>query len=107
MRGSSMRLRFFLIPALGLCGMVAIARAQAPQGATAAPAGQQAPRPPLPEGYWPRGKRPGAGLAPGMRVTDLGKGGRTYRLNFTKGDELMSGLTEFAEKNKIKNGHFE
>ena len=41
-----------------------------------------------------------------MKVTDLGKGGRTYRINMTKGDEMMSGLVEFAEKYKIKNGHF-
>lgn len=59
-----------------------------------------------PEGYMPRGSRPGKGLAPGMKVTDLGKGGRTYRINMTKGDEMMSGLVEFAEKYKIKNGHF-
>ena len=76
------------------------------QGAQPAPAAQPAARPPLPEGYWPRGKRPEPNKAPGMRVTDLGKGGRTFRLNFTKGDELLSGMIEFAEKNKIRNGHF-
>src|SRR6266853_6665135 len=59
-----------------------------------------------PEGYVPRGTRPGKGLAPGMKVTDLGKSARTYRVNMTKGDEMMSGLTEFAEKYHIKNGHF-
>ena len=59
---------------------------------------QAAPQPPTPEGYVPRGTRPGKGLAPGMKVTDLGKGARTYRVNFAKGDEIMSGLTEFAEK---------
>jgi uncharacterized protein len=59
-----------------------------------------------PEGYMPRGWRPTKGLAPGMKVTDLGKGGRTFRLNMTKGDEIMSGLVEFAEKYHIKNGHF-
>ena len=41
-----------------------------------------------------------------MKVTDLGSGARTYRVNFAKGDEILSGLTEFAEKNHIKNGHF-
>ena len=59
-----------------------------------------------PEGYIPRGTRPGKGLAPGMKVVDLGKGARTYRVNMTKGDEIMSGLTEFAEKYHIRNGHF-
>jgi uncharacterized protein len=59
-----------------------------------------------PEGYIPRGTRPAKGLAPGLKVTDLGRGARTYRVNMTKGDEIMSGLTEFAEKYHIKNGHF-
>src|SRR5262245_26255832 len=67
---------------------------------------QQAPAQPTPEGYVPRGTRPAKGLAPGMKVTDLGKGARTYRVNLTKGDEIMSGLTEFAEQYHIKNGHF-
>src|SRR6187549_2819989 len=62
---------------------------------------------PTPEGYVPRGTRPGKGLAPGMTVTDLGKGsGRTYKIHMVKGDEMMSGLTDFAEKYKIRNGHF-
>jgi predicted DNA-binding protein with PD1-like motif len=59
-----------------------------------------------PEGYVPRGLRPGKGLAPGLQVTDLGKSGRTYRVSMKKGDEIMSGLTEFAEKYGIKNAHF-
>ena len=59
-----------------------------------------------PEGYVPRGTRPGKGLAPGMTVTDLGKSARTYRVRMAKGDEIMSGLTDFAEKYKIKNAHF-
>jgi uncharacterized protein len=67
---------------------------------------QAAPQPPTAEGYVPRGTRPGKGLAPGMKVTDLGKSARTYRVSLTKGDEIMSGLTEFAEKYHIKNGHF-
>ena len=67
---------------------------------------QQPASQPTPEGYVPRGLRPAKGLAPGMTVTDLGKGARTYRVRMTKGDEIMSGLTEFAEKYKIRNGHF-
>ena len=74
----------------------------APSGATSAAASP----PPIYEGYVPRGTRPGKGLAPGMTVTDLGKGGRTYKLHMVKGDEMMSGLTDFAEKYKIRNGHF-
>lgn len=41
-----------------------------------------------------------------MKVTDLGKSARTFRVNFVKGDEIMSGMVEFAEKHHIKNGHF-
>lgn len=67
---------------------------------------QPASQAPLPEGYMPRGFRPAKGMAPGMKVADLGKGGRTFRVNFVKGDEIMSGMVEFAEKNHIKNGHF-
>src|SRR5262245_51686127 len=67
---------------------------------------QRGAQPPVPDGYMPRGTRPAPGLAPGMKVTDLGKGGRTFRINLTKGDEILSGLIEFAEKYKIKNGHF-
>ena len=74
--------------------------------ANAPSAAQAAPQPPTAEGYVPRGTRPGKGLAPGMTVTDLGKGGRTYKIHMVKGDEIMSGLTDFAEKYHIKNGHF-
>jgi len=73
---------------------------------SAAQPAAQATAQPAPEGYVPRGTRPGKGLAPGMTVTDLGKGGRTYKIHMTKGDELLSGLTDFAEKYHIKNGHF-
>jgi len=47
------------------------------------------------------------GSAPGLKVTDLGRSsGHTYRINMVKGDEIISGLLDFAEKNHIKNGHF-
>ena len=74
------------------------AMASGPASAAAAPATF--------EGYVPRGTRPGKGLAPGMTVTDLGKSARTYKIHMVKGDEIMSGLTDFAEKYKIRNGHF-
>src|SRR5712691_3842215 len=67
---------------------------------------QATPQPVTPEGYVQRGLRPGKGLAPGLKVIDLGKGARTYRVTMAKGDEIMSGLTEFAEKYHIKNAHF-
>ena len=75
-------------------------------GGPAVTAQQATNQPPTPEGYVPRGTRPGKGLAPGLKVTDLGKGARTYRVNLTKGDDILSGLTEFAEKYHIRNGHF-
>jgi len=81
-----------------------VAPGTAPQAAQqATPAGAQAP---TKEGYVPRGTRPAKGQAPGMKVTDLGKGARTLRINLAKGDEVMSALTEFAEKYHIKNAHF-
>ena len=39
-------------------------------------------------------------------MTDLGTTGRTYRINLVKGDEVMTALSQFAEKNHIKNAHF-
>ncbi|HWW86251.1 MAG TPA: DUF296 domain-containing protein [Vicinamibacterales bacterium] len=73
---------------------------------TAQQAQQTAQPAATPEGYMPRGWRPGKGLAPGMKVADLGKGARTFRVSMTKGDEIMSGLTEFAETYHIKHAHF-
>ena len=90
--------RVSLLSLLAVCAIAISADRTAAQ--------QPAAPQPTPEGYVPRGTRPGKGLAPGMKVTDLGKGGRTFRVNFAKGDEIMSGLTEFAEKNHIRNGHF-
>jgi uncharacterized protein len=101
----SRTVRIFLLPLLLVaCGIGFIDE----HGVSAEQAnpGQAATPPPTPEGYVPRGTRPGKGLAPGMKVTDLGKGARTFRVNFAKGDEIMSGMTEFAEKYRIKNGHF-
>src|SRR5258705_9023759 len=94
--------RVFSIVLLGGLTFAAGADVNAQRG-TAQPA---TPQQATPEGYVPRGTRPGKGLAPGMKVTDLGKGGRTYRVSMTKGDEIMSGLTDFAEKYHIRNGHF-
>jgi uncharacterized protein len=70
----------------------------------------QAPAPPqpqtLPDGYVGRKEITARGLAPAMKVKDLGPAGHTYELTFGKGDEVASGLTEFAEKNHITAGHF-
>lgn len=48
------------------------------------------------------------GQAPGLKVKLLSTAGqtKTYLLIFTKGDEIVAGLTEFAKKNNIKSGHY-
>jgi len=48
------------------------------------------------------------GKAPGMKVKLLSTLGetKTYMLVFTKGDEVVSGLTEFAQKYKVKSAHY-
>ena len=94
-----------VLSAVCVIAVVMSSGAVAGQNTPAAPAGQ-AQRPALPEGYWPRGQRPQPGQAPGMRVTDMGTGGRTFRLNFSRGDELLSGMTDFATKYQIKSAHF-
>jgi predicted DNA-binding protein with PD1-like motif len=97
--------RTTLRPAFLIAALLALVASR--PSAQQPPSAQQAGSPrPTPEGYVARGTRPGKGLAPGMKVTDLGKGARTFRVNFAKGDEIMSGLTEFAEKYHIRNGHF-
>ncbi|MFY9689486.1 MAG: DUF296 domain-containing protein [Candidatus Acidiferrales bacterium] len=64
-------------------------------------------RPQLPEGYvFPR-PITARGLAPKMRVQQLpSNGSRTFEVTFGSGDEVMSGLTEFADKNHITSGYF-
>jgi predicted DNA-binding protein with PD1-like motif len=49
-----------------------------------------------------------AGLAPGMKVRLVSeKGGeRVFAVVFSKGDEVLSGLTDFAIQNKIVDAHF-
>ena len=53
--------------------------------------------------YLPRVTPIKPGMAPKMTVQPLpAVPSRTFRVNFTTGDELMSGMTEFAEKNNLK-----
>jgi len=64
---------------------------------------------PVPEGYTRPGPVTDRGRAPGLRARSVAEhldGGKTYIVIFAKGDEIMSGLTEFAERNKITAGHF-
>lgn len=48
------------------------------------------------------------GKAPGLKVKLLSSQGqtKTYMLIFTKGDEVVAGLTEFVKKNNIKSGSY-
>jgi hypothetical protein len=45
------------------------------------------------------------GLAPKMKYKDLGQQATTYAIIFGEGDEVASGLTEFAANNHIQSGH--
>lgn len=48
------------------------------------------------------------GKSPGVKAQLLSQNGqvKTYMLVFAKGDEVLSGLTEFAQKNNITSAHF-
>lgn len=86
---------------LGLCAVLAV-------GAVVSHARQQShPQPPpLPEGYVIPGPITARGLAPKMRAEQLSAAAsRTFEATFGPGDEVMSGLTEFAEKNHITSGY--
>src|SRR5713101_1943920 len=64
---------------------------------------------PTPKGYTRPGPVTDRGLAPGLQarlVSENPVGERTYAVIFAKGDEILSGLTEFAEREKIAAGYF-
>ena len=54
----------------------------------------------LPEGYV-RNPPVVAGLAPGMTVEPSSGVARTWQVQFTSGDEILSGLTDLAKKENI------
>jgi uncharacterized protein len=63
----------------------------------------------LPKGYTRPGPVTDRGRAPGLQsrvVAENPNGEKTYALIFGKGDEILSGLTEFAEREKLTAGHF-
>jgi predicted DNA-binding protein with PD1-like motif len=62
-----------------------------------------------PRGYTPPGLVTDLHRAPGLQtrlLTEDFHGEKTYSLIFAKGDEIMSGLTEFAVREKVVAGHF-
>jgi uncharacterized protein len=64
---------------------------------------------PMPEGYTRPGPVTDRGLAPGMQVRIIAEnpgGQKTYAVIFSKGDEILSGLTEFTVREKITAGYF-
>jgi predicted DNA-binding protein with PD1-like motif len=81
-----------------------VCSAAAPLGAQQPPQHRQFP--PLPPGYVrpPMSAKPG--LAPKMRVVELPTAdSKTYEVTFGKGDEIMSGLNQFAEEHHIVSAH--
>ena len=68
-----------------------------------------ADEPPAPTGYTRPGPAPDHGKAPGMQVRELSVlpgGETTYAVVFAKGDEVLSGLTEFAVQKRVTSGYF-
>lgn len=62
--------------------------------------------PPLPPGYIRPPINVKTGLAPKMRVEELPTAdSHTYKITFSTGDEILSGLTEFAEQHHIASAH--
>ena len=76
---------------------VFLAAALASAAALSLGAQQQAP---LPEGYIRPAPVTATGQAPNMKGDQLSPA-RTFKVTFGPGDELLSGLTEFAAKNHI------
>lgn len=69
---------------------------------------QAADQPPI-KGYTLPGPVTARGLAPGLpsRLISESPGGeKTYAVVFAKGDEVLSGLTEFAAREKLTSGYF-
>jgi hypothetical protein len=46
------------------------------------------------------------GMAPGIKATELTTPKRSFEIIFSKGDEVIAGLAEFAEKNHLKTANF-
>jgi len=54
------------------------------------------------------GAKPQPGMAPGVKAKLISENGatKTYMIIFAPGDEIMSGLTDFAVKYKVQSAHF-
>jgi len=55
------------------------------------------PNAPLPRGYYPFGVPAPTGPSPGLSVREFAPGaGKTYKLSFKQGDDIMGGMARFA-----------
>ena len=63
---------------------------------------------PVPEGFIAPSRPVPVGLAPGVKVKLVheGAGERVYAVVFSRDDEVLSGLTDFAVKYHVGNAHF-
>jgi predicted DNA-binding protein with PD1-like motif len=78
-------------------------------GLLAASAVRAAPAPVRepPPGYLPRTPAPPPrGLARGIQITEYTPTGKVWRVRLSPGDELMSGMTDFAIAHQIKTASF-
>ncbi|HUA00757.1 MAG TPA: DUF296 domain-containing protein [Candidatus Aquilonibacter sp.] len=90
---------------LSLCFAASIAALAISAAASIAARAAQQP-PALPPGYVLPGPVTARGLAPRMRVQQLpAAGSRTFEVTFGMGDEIMSGLSEFAERNHVSSAY--
>ena len=96
---SSLSRRQWINSGLATCGYLAaggLVRSQSQEMST-------------PNGYTRPGPVIDRGRAPGMQarlVSENSNGEKTYAVIFAKGDEILSGLTEFAEREKLTAGYF-
>jgi predicted DNA-binding protein with PD1-like motif len=60
--------------------------------------------PPLPEGYM-RAQPVPPGMAPKMQVHEAAAATHVFQVNFSTGDEIVSGLTDLAIKHHITSGY--
>ena len=88
---------------LGTAGVSWAQAPAAPQGAQGARGGQPQTIPP---GYAGRTQINEPGRAPSMKSVELGPSVRNFNLNFSRGDDPIAGLAEFAEKNHLTDCRF-
>jgi uncharacterized protein len=97
MMKSSLSRRHWIGSALATCGLFAAGGLVHAETAS------------VPEGYTRPGPVTERGLAPGLQAKVIHQGPTgetTYAVIFARGDEILSGLTEFAEARELTAGYF-